>query len=174
MNLAAIELWALRSLAILAIVGLVGWRIYAAGERHTQAKWDEDKITQRIALEAQNAKNRLESTNRQNDVLMAEAAAGKAARDLADYRRSHPLRGSLSGLLASFCASDPAGAGKGSSDEGAAGAGEAGRLLLSKGARDLEKRLNETDELLAEADHINRSYAICKATQPKTPLGGIQ
>ncbi len=166
-TLASIELWGLRFLAVGAALMFVGWRIYAAGEDHIQKKWDSHETQVKIDTEVRSAKNRLESTNRQNDVLMAEAAAGKAEKDLADYRRSHPMRGSLSGLLASFCNST--GSGEGTGDKDPAGNTEAGKLLLTKGARDLERRLDETDALLAEADSINRSYGICLATRPKGP-----
>jgi len=168
-NLAALEIWALRTLAALALLGLAAWWIYARGEAHVQAKWDADKLEARAAEGVQSAKNKLESTNRQNAVDLAEAWRANAERELAAYRRSHPITGAdlAHGLCDSAASRDSADACAGAGDGAAVAACKASGLLLAQGARDRAAR--ELDALFAEADAINDSYAVCLATRPGAP-----
>lgn len=165
MNLAAIELWALRSAAILVVVALLGWRIYAAGERHIQAKWDAHETKVKIETEAQNARNKFVSTMRQNDVLIAEAIAGKAKSDLAAYRRAHPVGVDSTHGMCPEADSDTVRACQGAGDGKAIAACQAARILQQRTA--LDHKWQRIDELMAEADSENLDYAVCLSTRPK-------
>lgn len=164
MNIAAIELWALRSVAVLGLLVAVFVKGCSYGGDKMEAKYKTRDAEALIALGVANAKNRLDETNRQNAVLVAEAVAGQAQVDLANYRKSHALRGALSGCVLNHPASsDTANACAGAGDSAAVAACKATRLLQPPGSRDPGEEL---DDLLAEADSINDSYGICLATRP--------
>lgn len=162
MTLAQIELWAFRSLAILAALGGIVWWIYAKGEAHTQAKWDQATAEAREQTENENVENRRIEANRQQRVLVAEATAKQAQMDLADYRHAHPIRLALSRGVHTTDACGPTHATEGTGDGAALAAGQASGILQPQGSRDPGDQL---DELLAEADSINDSYSICLATR---------
>lgn len=167
MNIAALELWALRSLAIAAAVGFICWRVYAAGEAHVQAKWDAHETQVKIQTEVLSAKNRLESTNRQNDVLVAEAAAGQAQRDLANYRRAHPVSVSSARGMCPEADADTARACQGAGNSKEIAACQTARILQQRIT--LDSKWKRLDALMGEADSINDDYSICLATRPKEP-----
>lgn len=165
MNIAAIELWALRALAILA--ALIGFAFYWGqhGASRTQAKWDAQEQQRKIAEGIQNAQNKVETQNRQNAVDVAEAQAASAQRDLDVYRRAHPLR-VPDGLCPETTADIPA-ACAGAGDGKAVASCKTGKLLQQKAALDnLERKLSALDNLMAEADVENDNYAVCLSTRP--------
>lgn len=173
MNLAAIELWALRSLAILAALGLVAWRIYAAGERHIQTKWDTATAQAKAQLEITNARNKLESTNRQNEVILAEAAADKSKADAARYRREHPITGSDL-FISLFGNAD------GDFARTCAGAGDAKAIATCAGAALLQAKTKadsigrRLDDFGDEVESLNDNYRTCLATRPKGTATAVQ
>lgn len=165
MNVAAIELWALRVAAVLAL--LAGMYVKGCVDGTTKQK---EVAAVREALRTteetkQSAKNQLESTNRQNDVLVAEAVAGQAQMDLANYRKSHSMRGALSGCVLDKPVANQSNSCQGAGDSTAIAACKAARLLQSPGTTDRDAG-EQLDDLLAEADSINDSYGICLATRP--------
>jgi hypothetical protein len=169
MNIAAIELWALRAAALVAILFAIFAKGCSYGEDKIEAKYKTRDALALVEVEKQNAKNRTDEALRQSDVLVAEAAARQAALDLANYRRAHPIRGLLAGCVHTDPAGDSAKACAGAGDAKAVAACKATRLLQSNGTTDPGSRL---DDLLAEADSINDSYGICLATRPLAPAKG--
>jgi hypothetical protein len=173
MNLAALELWGLRSCALaaaLAGIWIHGCVHGAAGERDKQKARDAIAAVQLVTT---NAKNALESKNRQNDVAMAELVAQQAKADLARYRRDHPISGGA--LLSGLCGDadgDSADACAGAGDKGAIAACRSARLLLQKTAADSIAR--QLDAFGAEVETLNDNYRTCRATRPNPTATAVQ
>ncbi len=167
MNLAALELWALRGLAIAGLMVGVYIKGCTDGVHKDDLKHKADAAIALMEEQKRSAKNQLESANRQSDVLVAEAAVRQAQADLAAYRRAHSLRGVLANCVRQPTASgDSADACRGAGNGDAIAACQAARLLQQNGAVDPGDRL---DALLGEADDINNAYRICLATRRKGP-----
>lgn len=162
MNIAKIELWAFRSAAVLAGLFLLTWWIYAKGEAHTQAKWNDATAKAEQLTEEQNVTNRRLEANRQQRVLVAEATAGQATLDLANYRHTHPIRAVLTRGVHTADVCHPAETGAGAVGIETTGAGQTTGILQPPDARDIGGAI---DDLMAQADSINNSYGICLSTR---------
>lgn len=54
--IATLELWLLRLLAVTAVLAFCGYRVYALGEAHTQAKWDAANAQAQVLANAETAR----------------------------------------------------------------------------------------------------------------------
>lgn len=167
MALAQLELWALRAAAIAGLFVAVFIKGCSYGNAQTETKYKARDATAAIEQATITAKNRLESTNRQSDVLVAEALKGQAELDLAVYRRAHPLSGIFDRGVHTPEVCHPTGSGQGAGDEATLASGKASGVLQPQGAGD---RGDQLDALLAEADAENEDYRVCLSTRPAPRL----